>query len=230
MANTSKFRLLIACVSFMLGFTQPIFSANNPSSLAIFQEGTDFIELPEQSQNNGAPDLALVFWYGSESSFQVLSALSQGAYADSVTLWPAVFRERWRHAGKLALKANKLGFTTAQHLNLMESVITQKPDWRQPDTEYSLLSSLITTESNEQPNQEALELVLRDLTIAKELKNVQNLINSYPISSVPTIIFKGQFVITAEQAKTSRRLLQILDFLNKRQYQLTHETSGDQQQ
>jgi len=54
-----------------------------------------------------------------------------------------------------------------------------------------------------------------DSELPKRLKTLQNRLKQLPISSVPTIIFKGRYIIDANQAKTSQRLLQIIQFLDQ---------------
>ena len=228
MFTSLKRASVITSVALMLLSLSTVAADNFP----VFREGVDFTELRSDAAAVSTNEsVILVFWYGSESSFQVLSALSQSAYTEQLILWPAVFRENWRQAGKLTLYAKLLDFSPQQHLALMQKVIVEQPNLTENRAKQDILVKLLRQKPNaltEQDNlDERLELVLRDPSVPKELKSIQSRLSDYPISSVPTIIFKGKFVISAEQAKTGRRLVQILDFLNQRQYQLTNE-SGSQ--
>lgn len=169
-----------------------------------FQENTDFIRLNSPAVD--LPQLVLVFRYGSESSHRLYRILSERGY--SVTLWPAVFRESWRPEAKLALMAHKLEATPEQHITLFEHIQSETVDWSQLTAYRQLLSQLKFQEA-------AIEPVLFDSELPKHLKQMQKRIQSFSISTVPTIIFKGQFTINAEQAKTPARLINILQHLEQ---------------
>jgi predicted DsbA family dithiol-disulfide isomerase len=102
--------------------------------------------------------------------------------------------------------ANQLKASYQQHLQLFETLQSQPQDSFQLDSFRQLLKGIGIRE-------EAIEPVLFDSDIPKQLKRQLNLLEKFSISSVPTIIFKGQYVITAEQAKTPAHLLAILEFL-----------------
>jgi hypothetical protein len=185
---------IISIASFALGA-----SGGNAT---IIQQDVDYTRL-ESPLDNG-PQLILVFRYRNESSYRLYRILSQQGY--SVTLWPAVLRESWRPEAKLALMANQLKASYQQHLQLFETLQSQPQDSFQLDSFRQLLKGIGIRE-------EAIEPVLFDSDIPKQLKRQLNLLEKFSISSVPTIIFKGQYVITAEQAKTPAHLLAILEFL-----------------
>ncbi|MCO7226281.1 hypothetical protein [Pleionea sp. CnH1-48] len=178
-----------------------------------FIEGQDYLVLEPVAEE--VPPLILVFWYGSESSYQVLHALSQWPQAESVTLWPAVFRESWRPLARLAMVAQELKLSNEQQLSIFEQVILSPQDW-QRERQTELLVQL-------HGEQEAVETALRDSELPKRLKVIQKQLLKYPISHVPTIIFKGRYIINANQAQTAARLLQILEHISQQSSQSENE-------
>jgi hypothetical protein len=168
----------------------------------LFQDGIDFTRL--ETPIADAPQVILVFRYGNESCYRLYRILSQHGY--NLTLWPAVFRESWRAEAKLALMANQLGASEQQHLRLFETVRDQPLDGSELNSYRQLLKSIGLSE-------QAIEPVLFDSDLPKQLKKRQILLQKFSISAVPTIIFKGHYIITAEQAKTPARLLTILEYL-----------------
>lgn len=193
--------ILRTLLTISLLFAGQLFSGEASQS---FQESSDFTRLTSPAAD--MPELVLVFRYGSESSHRLYRILSERGYA--VTLWPAVFRESWRPEAKLALMARKLEATPEQHITLFESVQNESVDWSQLTAYRQLLSQLQFQEA-------AIEPVLFDSELPKHLKQTQKRIQNFSISTVPTIIFKGQFTINAEQAKTPARLINILQYLEQ---------------
>ena len=171
---------------------------------ALFIENRDFSILSNPQPQ--LPELILVFWYGSESSYQVYGALADWAVDQPITLWPAIFRESWRPAGKLAIIANNLNLDSGQQLSLFETLLSYDVQWQDKDSFYRLLSPYVD-------DKEVLDRAIRDTMVFNQLNQIQKSISHYPISGVPTIIFKGKYIVNAQQAGTSVRLIQILDHL-----------------
>ncbi len=182
-----------------LSDTKP-FQVNSDYSIV---SPTDAIEhLPEQ-----LPPLLLVGWYGSESCYQVFGALKTHLKSYSLTFWPAILRESWRPAAKLSILANKLALTDEEHLALFKKIQLQSIHWHQSGILAELLKSIVT-------DPQKIPQPINQSELAQTLKKQQKLLLHYNISTVPTIIFKGKYVITAQQAKTSRRLIQLLHYLD----------------
>ena len=197
-----------------------------------FVESTDYSLLAEPQSD--LPELILVFWYQSESSAEVYQALVEQGL--NVTLWPAIYREAWRPAAKLALMAEQLEFTPSQQQQLFQRLMAMSKDNQslavQDQKAFVRLLSQVSsgtddtateaelTSANESDStieldNDAIETAVYDSELPKRLKTLQNRLKQLPISSVPTIIFKGRYIIDANQAKTSQRLLQIIQFLDQ---------------
>ncbi len=190
--------LLTAC----LLCSAPLWSGE--TSNTGFLEKTDYTRISAPAVD--MPDIVLVFRYGSESSYRLYRILSERNFA--VTLWPAVFRESWRPEAKLALMANQLQASTKQQLALFESLHQEPADWSQLTAYRQLLSKV-------EFKAESVEPVLFDSELPKRLKHTQMRIKEFSISTVPTIIFKGQYTINADQAKTPARLIDIIQHLEQ---------------
>lgn len=193
-------RVLLAL---FIGFHLTIAFSQNASNS--FVEGRDFSRL--QTPDPTQPDLILVSWYGSTAAYQLYGALATHWHSD-ITLWPAVFREAWRPAAKLNLMANALDLSKEQHLQIFRSVIASPMVLKQ-SADFELFFGVFEL------NEEKVSQTVRQSELPKTLKNLQNRLKSYSISTVPTIIFRGEFIIDAKQARTPARLLQLLDYLDQ---------------
>ena len=151
------------------------------------------------------PKLILVSWYGSESSQRAYRALV--ANQQDVVLWPAVFREKWRPAAKLMLMSQQLNASADQHLAFFSQLQNDTLVWTN-ESYKELLTPL-------NPKNEQIEQVIFSSELPKQLKSIQNQIQQFSISSVPTIIFKGRYIISAEQAHSPAKLIEILNYLEQ---------------
>lgn len=149
--------------------------------------------------------IKVVCWYRSRACGAIIHSLDQAGM--SVTLWPAVFRQAWQRDAKLMLIANKLNFSAEQHLAIMQQLNTATPSLEKPEDYIELLISMYP-----ELDQAELEQVVYDTSLAKQLKGYQNQIQDYAITQVPTIIYKGQLIIDAEQLQTPQ---QLIDWLNQ---------------
>ncbi len=189
---------------FLLFFSQLLLSQEMIADS--FTVNTDYHELG--ATDGTLPKLVLVNWYGSNSSYQVYGALNK--HFEQPVLWPAVFREAWRPAARLQLMAQRLNLTAEQQLTLFQQVLTSPPEWTDKLVYQNMLSPLVT-------DPEQLDQVIHASELPMQLKNIQNKLAELPISTVPTIIFKGRYIIDATQAQTSARLIRILQFLDQQQ-------------
>jgi|GEM_PF-4473421 len=147
----------------------------------------------------------VVCWYRSRACGAIIHSLDQAGM--TVTLWPAVFRQAWQRDAKLMLIANKLNFSAEQHLAIMQQLNTATPSLEKPEDYIELLISMYP-----ELDQAELEQVVYDTSLAKQLKGYQKQIQDYAITQVPTIIYKGQLIIDAEQLQTPQ---QLIDWLNQ---------------
>lgn len=193
------FALFMACLS--TGLAQaPLPSSDG----ATFVEDQHFSKLA--TADSALPELVVVVWYGSESSLRVYQTLSQSGFQP--TLWPAVFREAWRPAAKLTLMANNLTLTPQQQADLFQQSQSGSAPLSQAKDFISVLGQFELEEKQ-------LEDVVYDSELPKRLVSIQNKIKQFSISTVPTIIFKGQYTIDAKQAQTPARLVEIIQYLEQ---------------
>ncbi len=191
------FALLMACLS--TGLAQaPLPASQGPG----FLEDQHFSKLA--TADNTLPELVVVIWYGSESSLRVYQTLNQSGFQP--TLWPAVFREAWRPAAKLTLMTNQLRLTPQQQSDLFQQSQSGALPLNQAKDFITLLGQFELEEKQ-------LEDIVYDSELPKRLASLQNKIKQFSISTVPTIIFKGQYTIDAKQAQTPARLVEIIQYL-----------------
>lgn len=194
------FALFMACLS--IGFAQTPLPSSDGAS---FLEDQQFSKLAQA--DNTLPELVVVIWYGSESSLRVYQTLNQSGFQP--ILWPAVFREAWRPAAKLALMANKLALTPQQQSELFQQSQTNTTPLNQAKDFVAMLGQFELDEKQ-------LEDAVYDSELPKRLVSIQNKIKQFSISTVPTIIFKGQYIIDAKQAQTPARLVEIIQYLDNK--------------
>ncbi|NVJ59147.1 MAG: hypothetical protein HWE27_02095 [Gammaproteobacteria bacterium] len=182
-----------------------IFSSTLVSANSNFSEGLDFTKAKELNKN--VPELQLVCRYRSVSCQAIMQGLVESSIS-GVKLVPIVLREAWRDEARLMMMANQLDFTAEQHLKLIRLLMGQ-------DTPIESIEDRINVLTAIQPelNQETIESVAYNSEMPKRLKQIDNQLKSYPISSVPTIIYQGRYTIDANQGKTTRRILEIIDYL-----------------
>ncbi|MEE4244473.1 MAG: hypothetical protein V2I33_03635 [Kangiellaceae bacterium] len=177
-------------------------------------EGVDYTVHPERLSTAAASeqsiDIMLVGYYGSESSARVLDALLlkqiDSPIQINIQLLPIVLRESWRPAAKLMMMANQLTDDLTAHKALFTEVQSGNLDWQNSQSTERLLQLI-------SDDQALIEQTIYDSSLPKRLKSIENMLSEYPISSVPTIIFKGRYTIDANQAKTPARLMAIINHL-----------------
>ncbi len=207
---------LVSWISFfMLGSNLAFAQVGSVPST--FQLDIDYSEIQafETSKNPAAlavPDLVLVGWYGSKATQIVYSTLNINGYQP--TLWPLVARESWRGHSRLMLMANKLKLSPEQQLEIfvmVQQVIQDPPSTGLDWLNYKTYSDFLN-HSQIKPNQ--IEEAIYDSDLPRQLKSLQKSLSNYPITQVPTILYKNRFLITSQQAKTAARLVSILEYLD----------------
>ncbi|WP_144392639.1 hypothetical protein [Pleionea sediminis] len=196
------FKRIVILITILLTLCHSIQIHAQSTETGKFVAGIDFTQLNSQES---VPDLVLVSWYGSDSAKRVYSALENNEF--SAILWPAVFREAWRPAAKINLVANNLKLSPEQHLELFTLIQAENSTLNTPKDYIAIFNQFI--EDSQQ-----VEDAVYDSDMPKRLVFIQNMIKQFSISTVPTIIFKGQYTIDATQAKTPARLIEILKYLD----------------
>jgi hypothetical protein len=152
--------------------------------------------------------IELFYWYGCQSCYQVDAALlgyQQNNPHLSIRRIPLVLRTDWREQAYIQA--------------ILEQVAEAKTDeileiYRQCLTDCSVFSSFENSKSwilQRYPNTEASSI--DNSLVWQTQKNYQKRADFLSIRQVPTIIIKDTYKVDASQAKTAKRLLEIIDFL-----------------
>ncbi len=148
------------------------------------------------------------YWYGCQSCYQVDAALlgyQQNNPHLSVRRIPLVLRTSWREQAYIQAILEQIdGVKTDEILEI----------YRQCLTDCGVFSSFEKTKSwilQRYPNTDALSIDHN--LVWQTQKYYQKRADFLSIRQVPTIIIKDTYKVDANEAKTAKRLLEIIDFL-----------------
>ena len=168
--------------------------------------GQDYLVVSDTPSE--ANEITIYCWLGSASCYQVEYALSNWAKDKELSLRykPLIKRPHWRLLAKARLVARQLGYE-AEFVSLVYQQLHKQGELI--DSEEALLKIV---EATPMSSSRFVNLYYAAET-NQQLKDIQEEAKNWPISGVPTIIIKQRWLLDAQMHKTSRSIINTLDYL-----------------
>jgi len=167
------------------------------------------IEVEQLDQLETVSHIELFYWIGCESCYQVEAELTvylKQHLEYTFRRTPLVGREQWRQQAYLQAIIQQIPEQTAglSILDLYRQCLTDCAAFSQVDSSIEWLLKDIEQSSRPQIDYEKLW---------QRQKKYQKRADLFLITQVPTIIINETYQVTGSQAKTAKRMIQILDYL-----------------
>jgi len=169
----------------------------------------DIDQIVQFSELESISNIEIFYWYGCEACFQVEAAIEDYLANNShlsLRRTPLVVRSSWREQAYLQAMMTQL--SEAENLPSTMDI------YRQCLTDCSVFSKFESTQKwllshLEDPSTVVIEQEL----VWQAEKNYRKRADLFLIRQVPTIIINETYKVDANQAGTSKRLVEIIDFL-----------------
>ncbi len=177
-----------------------------------FVAGKDFIDLGAEAvaEDQLTPSVELFFWYGSPSSYQVFDHLTNWPALGSQVTWiqtPAVLRHDWRFWAKVHYALLDTGLMESYQTMIWDALHSKQ----QQISNLKQLTELFQPEDI-QPFSDAFTSASNNFKVNQAQQHIKNL----SITSVPSMLINGRYVINATMAETSAKMRQTAEYLIKR--------------
>jgi len=166
-------------------------------------------QMVQVSELESISNIEIFYWYGCEACFQVEAAI-EGYLAKksdlSLRRTPLIIRSSWREQAYLQAMMEQLSET--------ENLPSTMDIYRQCLSDCSIFSKFESSQKwllshLEEPSQEGIDSAI----VWQAEKNYRKRADLFSIRQVPTIIINETYKVDANQAGTSKRLVEIIDFL-----------------
>jgi len=216
--STVKYLSKTLLTLILFGLAPTLYAAeNNGEALDIIQPAKDYWDLPTRqidqvsdlSELQQVADIEIFYWYGCEPCMKVEQRLSEylAAYPEvTVKRTPLVALSSWRAQAYVQPLIEQLEgkVQTPSNMDIYQQCLE----------DCTFFESFESTKSWLKAKYQINKLPLIDeAKIWKAEKKYRERADSFSISQVPTIIIKEQFVTDANSAKTTDRLIRIVDYL-----------------
>lgn len=201
----------------LLVFIQPVYAAENRQVGDMIRPMQDYWQLPPRqidavsdlSQLQKVADIEIFYWYGCEACMKVerkLDAYLAEHPEITIKRTPLVATARWR--------AQAYVQPLIEQLEGKVQTPSRYDIYQQCLEDCSFFESYESTRSWLKAKYQINKLPFVDEPkIWQSEKKFRERADSFSISQVPTIIIKEQFVTDANTAKTTERLVEIVDYL-----------------
>ena len=224
-SNRHSLRFLTQVLAATVMFIFWLANLNAQENDSTFQQGIDFSlvskvkgqEAEQLSDLESVSNIEIFYWLGCKSCYQVELGISQ--YLEqhpALTLrrTPLVARSQWRAHAYVPLILSQLSLQLAVQLSEPNDVPTIIDLYKQCLTDCGVFKDYQSSLEwfTERLKPQSLP-GLDEEQIWQSEKNFQKRADIFLITQVPTIIINERYKITAKQAQTTARLVEIIDYL-----------------
>ncbi|WP_336365706.1 thiol:disulfide interchange protein DsbA/DsbL [Marinobacter sp. C2H3] len=186
---------------------------------APFQEGKDYLKLstPVQTQSDSGVEVAEVFWYGCPHCLrfkpQVEAWAKQAPDYVNFVLLPAALGKSWEpHARAFYALEAMDARTQAVHDALYEALAGE----HKPLNDGESLAKFLGTQG---VDAEEFLKNYNSFGVNTMLQKAQAKVRGARITGTPTMLVAGKYTITASQAGSFEKMLQVVDYLVKKEHE-----------
>jgi len=185
--------------------------------IVLYESGVHYEELlvPVATADASKVEVAEMFSYLCIHCFNFDAAVSEWAKRqdDGVlfTRVPAIFNKTWRLFAQAYYTSEALGVSDKTHDALFEAVHTYKEDLRTPKAIAALFKRV--AEVDEATFMKAFE----SFSVGSKVQQANSRAGQVRLSSVPTLVVNGKYKTNSTMAGTNIGMLQVVDFLIKKE-------------
>lgn len=187
------------------------------SEVVLYESGVHYEELlvPVPTSDPSKVEVVEMFSYLCIHCFNFDAAVSEWASRqdDGVAFsrTPAIFNKTWQLFAQAFYTAEALGVSDKTHDALFEAVHTYKEDLRTPTAIAGLFKRVAGVES------EAFMKAFNSFSVRSKVQQADSRARQVRLSSVPTLVVNGKYKTSSTQAGTNVGMLQVVDFLIKKE-------------
>jgi protein dithiol oxidoreductase (disulfide-forming) len=182
----------------------------NADDHALFKAERDFIDISARVPitDEDPADIELFFWYGCASCYQVFDHFSRWDIVKqgklSMSMSPAMIRSDWRKWAKLHYALRQTGYLDTYQVKVFDAIHVQGLTFNSFDD----MKSIFDIE-HQQAIQDSFNRAATNFLVKQSEQRYKTL----EISSVPSILIKGRYLVTADMAQTTSRMRDIAAYL-----------------
>lgn len=198
---------------------------NAQGSSEIFKAGVHYTELkfPVKPETADKIEVMEVFSYGCIHCFN-FEPLIQGWKANKAEdvkfdRTPAIFNERWEVYARAYYAAKALGQLDVVHQPLFDALHQQRKQITGKKTLASFMRSLGISE-------EDFNKTYDSFSVSSNINKAQARQRGYRVTGVPTMVVNGKYVISARQAGSAGKVLEVVDYLVNKERQAKTESDS----
>ena len=197
--------LLALCLAFTSLLTASAFAAETP-------DGGTYTELknPVPTSDPNRIELAEVFWYGCPHCYHfepMINAWAAKLPKDvNFVHIPAVFGGLWDIHAQMYLTLNALGEEPKVRASIFDAIQKQGKRLTSPEEQADFLVA-------QGIDKDQYLATYNSFAVKNQLKKIANLLRSYGVDGVPTLIVNGKYRVEMAQAGGQAQALKVVDQL-----------------
>jgi protein dithiol oxidoreductase (disulfide-forming) len=198
------------CLLFIFSLSISAFADTHFSANPQFKPERDYIDISVRVPvTEGEPaDIELFFWYGCASCYQVFDHFSRWELVAqgkiSMSMSPAMIRSDWRKWAKLYYALRQTDYLDIYQVKVFDAIHVQA----QTFNNFEDMKPLFAVE-HQQAIQDSFNRAATNFLVKQSEQRYKTL----EISSVPSILIKGRYLVTADMAQTTSRMREIAAYL-----------------
>lgn len=177
-------------------------------------QGYTVLDKPQRTEVSDGVEVREFFSYGCPHCFTFRplfhSWLEKAPEGVKVVRVPVIFNKAWEPLAKAYYVAEALGAVDKLHKPLFEAVNVQKKKLRKD-------ADLVEFFTAHGFTKEQVNNALNSFTVDMKMRQNPTLLKAYGITSTPTVVVNGKYVVTPTAAGGQERMIQIIDGLVKQE-------------
>ena len=182
-----------------------------------FVEGKDYIRLAKPVATSGSNvEVAEAFWYGCPHCFSLEPAIKSWVkkLPDDVSFRkvPAMFGKEWKVHGQLFYTARALKLGAQVDYDIFNEIHVQNNRLNNPDAMAKFLAVYGVSKGD-------FEKAYSSFGVKKDMQKANAVVRGSKLTGVPAFIVNGKYRVSAREAGSNARMLEVVAYLAERERQ-----------
>ncbi len=185
--------------------------------VVLYEAGVHYEELlvPSEPADSDTVEVVEMFSYGCIHCFNFDAAVHEWSLRQdegvTFTRIPAIFSQAWALLAQTYYTAEALGVTDKTHDALFEAIHTHKANLGTPAAMAALFKQAADVE------QADFQKAFDSFSVRSKLQQADSRARQFRLQSVPTMVVNGKYKTSSSMAGTNIGMLQVVDFLVKKE-------------
>lgn len=170
----------------------------------------EVLEQPVRTRDKTRVEVVEVFWYGCSHcyKFEPLAAAWKKTAAADVDFWqsPAVWNNNMKTHAKMFFTAKALGVLDKVHMPIFTAMNIEGKRLANPKEIAALFAGYGVDKAK-------FEKTFNSFSVNSQVNQADARARSYKITGTPEIVVNGKYRVSARQAGTQAKMLEVVDFL-----------------